>query len=216
MKLSFNSPSWPTLRVSPQRGKWRGLVLIGAAFGALCTCVAPSLNVQAAPRAQTAKAQTLQADEVHTAEGKKSQIYVQEGLFVGGDRAIDRVVIKDIRRAANPAGYDRIVIDLEGNRNGEPAAVQRPPYFQVAVKADQRRINFSIWGNPQLQFDSRKVVAAFKKSAVVERVDLYPKMEEDFWTFSVLLKADSPVEVFELTQPVRIIVDVRSAPKKEK
>jgi hypothetical protein len=41
-------------------------------------------------------------------------------------------------------------------------------------------------------------------------VELYPKLEEDSWTFALNLASDRPVEVFELKEPVRIIVDVRA------
>lgn len=151
----------------------------------------------------------IQSDKVHVADGKKTQVYIKDGLFVGGDRAIDDVIVKDIRRAANP-GYDRIVIDLEGNRQGEPSAVERPPYYQVAVSPEEKRLVFTVWGSPKLQFDSKKVVAAFKKSTVIEKVELFPRLEDDSWTFSMNLRAGTPVEVFELSNPIRIIVDVKT------
>jgi hypothetical protein len=36
-----------------------------------------------------------------------------------------------------------------------------------------------------------------------------PKVEADVWTFALNLKAAALVEVFELTQPTRIILDVK-------
>jgi len=151
----------------------------------------------------------LDPQSVHVAESKKTEAYVRDGLFTGGDRAIDDVTVKDIRRAANP-GFERIVIDLEGNQNGEPAAIPRPPYFHVAVTPDEKRLVFTLWGKPKVAFDSKKVLAAFKKSPIIESVEFLPKVEDDSWTFVMSLKADRPVEVFELRDPVRIIVDVRT------
>lgn len=152
----------------------------------------------------------LRPDKVHVADSKKNQSYIRDGLITGGDKAIDEVVIRDIRRAAN-AGYERIVIDLEGTHNGEPAAIPRPPFYQVSVTPDERRIVFTIWGKPRLNFDSRRVLNAFKRSAVIQNVELMPRIEENTWSFVFELKGDSPVEVFELSNPVRIIMDVRGA-----
>ena len=39
---------------------------------------------------------------------------------------------------------------------------------------------------------------------------LYPRLEEDVWTFAMELRGERPVEVFELKDPVRIIVDIRT------
>lgn len=156
----------------------------------------------------------IRADKVHLAENKKTQVYIQDGLFVGGDRMIDQVIIKDIRRASN-AGFERLVIDLEGNRRGEQAAIARSSYFQVAVSPEEKRIVFTIWGNPTLSFDSRRVVAAFKRSLIVEKIELFPRLEDEMWSFVLFLKGKSPaVEVFELSQPARIIVDIRPQPRR--
>jgi hypothetical protein len=155
----------------------------------------------------------LDPDTLKTADGKKTQAYLKDGLFVGGDRAITPCTVKDIRRAAN-ADFERIVIDLEGNLNGAPAAIQRPPFFQAAVTPDEKRVVVSIWGNPELKLDTARIVRDFKKSAVISKVELFPKVEADVWTFALNLKTEAAVEVFELTQPTRIILDVRQAKAK--
>lgn len=151
----------------------------------------------------------LRPDRVFTASPRKNGRYIRDGLVVGGDRAINEVIVKDIRRAANP-GFERIVIDLEGNRNGEPATIDRPPYYQVSITPDEKRLVFSVFGKPKLALDSKRILAAFKKSTVVQRVALLPPIDPDVWTFVAELKTEHPVEVFELANPVRIIVDVKS------
>lgn len=154
----------------------------------------------------------LRPDKVHVADSKKTQAYIRDGLIIGGDKAIDEVVVKDIRRAAN-SGYERIVVDLEGTTLGEAAAISRPPYFQISVTPDERRIVFTIWGKPKLGFDSRRVVNAFKRSNVVQSVELLPRVEDSTWSFVFGLKGESPVEVFELSNPVRIIMDIKGDAK---
>ncbi len=151
--------------------------------------------------------QRLKADKISIADTKKTQAQVRDGLIIGGDRAIHPVIVKDIR-FSNQKELERVVIDLEGTQNGEPAAIPRPPYFQVEVNPNQKRIGVSVWGNPELRFDSKKITTAFKKSNLLESVDLLPKLEDEVWTFSLPLKSAVNVEVFELTQPVRIIIDL--------
>ncbi len=151
----------------------------------------------------------LSREKVFAADSKKTKFYLKDGLVTGGDRAITETTVRDIRRASN-AGFERIVIDLEGTRNGEAAALKRAPYFQVAVSPEEKRLVVTLWGNPKLAFQAQKVVTAFKKSKVVERVELLPRVEDDIWTFVVALRDPTPVEVFELTDPARIILDVKS------
>jgi hypothetical protein len=152
----------------------------------------------------------LRADSVHTAQAKKSGAYVRDGVVTGGDQAVTGVVVRDIRRAPN-AGFERIVIDLQGNRDGEPVAIERPPYYQVSVNPDEKRLIFTVWGKPKLAFDSKRVLAAFRKSASILNLTLLPLLEPDSWTFVAELKSGSPIEVFELSNPVRIIIDVRTS-----
>ncbi len=149
----------------------------------------------------------FQSEKVFIADSKKTKTQIKDGLIIGGDRAIDQVVIKDIRFSSQ-AGFERIVIDLEGTRNGETMAIPRPPYFQIEVSPAQKRIGVSVWGRPELRFNARKVHAVFKKSALLKGISLLPKIEDDFWTFALPIKSDTTVEVFELTQPVRIIMDI--------
>jgi len=152
----------------------------------------------------------LRSDKVHVADTKKNNYYIKEGLFVGGDKAIDEVTVREIRRANSPQ-FERVVIDLEGTEMGESAAIPRPPFYQVAVSPDEKRLVITVWGKPRLGFDARKTVAAFKKSANFTSVSLLPKVEDDSWSFVMNLKSGRPVEVFELTQPVRVIVDVQNS-----
>ncbi|OFZ82180.1 MAG: hypothetical protein A2583_07680 [Bdellovibrionales bacterium RIFOXYD1_FULL_53_11] len=151
---------------------------------------------------------TLRPDKIHTADARKTDVYITDGVFTGGDRAVDDVIVKDIRRSPNP-GYERIVIDITGNRAGDSTAIKRAPYYQVAFSPEEKRIMFTIWGKPKLAFDAGRVVAAFKKSRIVSAVELFPKLEDGSWTFVLGLKNGRQLEVFELTDPARIIADIR-------
>ena len=165
-----------------------------------------------------AAAKGLEPEKVFVADSQKTRFYVPDGLVVGGDEAIDDVVVLDIRHAVKK-GFERMVIDLEGNRNGESASINRPPYYHVAVSPVMNRLVFTIWGKPKLAFDAKKVKDSFKGSKLVKKVELLPVLERDRWSFIVHLKDHQSVEVFELSDPVRVIADIRgtaNAPAKKK
>lgn len=153
-------------------------------------------------------AKGLNPGKVYTAAGKKTEHYVKEGLITGGDRAVDDVVVLDLRVAAHK-GYDRIVLDLEGNREGDPAPIKRPPYYQVSMTPEMHRMVFTVSGRPKLAFDSKKVHGGLKKSRLVRSVELFPVLEKDRWTFALDLKKGKGIEVFELADPVRVIIDIK-------
>lgn len=152
----------------------------------------------------------LKPEKIHIAEAKKTGFYIQDGLFTGGDKTIQDSVVRDIRRGPNK-GFERVVIELSGNAGGENQTLQRPPYYQVAVSPEESRLAFTIWGNPKVDFDTKQMVAKFKSSAVIQNVSLYPKLEKENWTFVFEMKPGHSVEVFELSNPARIIVDIKTS-----
>jgi len=155
-------------------------------------------------------AAAVEPQRVFQADGKKTKRYLADGVVVGGDAAIQSVRVKEIRRAANLEGFERIVIDLEASRaDGEPTALARPPYYQVSINPEERRLIYTLWGKPQLDFNAPKVVEAFKKSPVIQSVELLPPVHSDQWSFVLNLKTGRPAEVFDLSGPARIITDIR-------
>lgn len=143
--------------------------------------------------------------QIHLSETKKNKSYISDGLILGGDRTVDEVSIKDIRHASN-LGFERIVIDLDSTRGSEKK-VQRPPYYQVSINPEEKRLVFTLWGKAKLDFDPKKVMSSFKQSSMIQNIMLLPTLEDDSWTFAIVMKSTSPVEVFELTHPVRLILD---------
>jgi hypothetical protein len=142
----------------------------------------------------------LDTNQVREALPKKTETYLKEGVISGGDRETHFGIVKDVRRALN-GGFERIVIDLDADR---------APYYQAAIEPNQRRIIVTLFGSPKLALNAKKIVEQFKKSPVVSRIDFFPLVEEDSWTFALYLKAAVPVEIFELTSPTRIIFDLKA------
>lgn len=159
----------------------------------------------------------VKSEEIHTAASKKTEFYIKDGLFTGGDESIADVVVLGIKRggdigkAGNP-GYERVVVQLEGNRQGESTPLSRPPYYQVGVTEALARVQVTIQGAPKLAFNAKKVAEIFHTSKVVKNIDLYPVIEKGRWSFVLNLSSARPVEVFELSNPARIVLDIKSGP----
>jgi len=150
----------------------------------------------------------INKDKVSVAESRKTEHYVSKGVYVGGDWAVDTITIKDIRYAKN-AKFERVVIDLENTIDNKKTALDRPPYYHVGISPNYKRAVISILGKTQLSFDPKKVIASFKKSDLISRVDLLPKIETDRWAFVLQCRKECKTEVFELSQPSRIILDFK-------
>lgn len=151
----------------------------------------------------------LRPDRFHVTQARKTNDYIRDGVFSGGERSVEDVEVRDIRHAGN-RGFERIVVDLGENREGAAAPLVRAPYYQVAVNPDEKRLVISIWGRPRPIFNVRRVKASFRKSRWVRRLVLLPPVDPDVWTFVAEMRANRPVEVFELSHPARIIVDIRA------
>lgn len=145
----------------------------------------------------------IEPNQIRGALPKKTESYMKEGLFTGGEREIRAGLIKNIRRATN-AGFERVVIDIDA---------EKAPYYQVAVEGSEHRILVTIFGGPRLGLNAKKVMAEFKKSVLIQSVEFFPKVEDDAWNFTLNLKTATLVEVFELAAPTRIIFDLKGAGK---
>lgn len=153
----------------------------------------------------------FQPSSVQVATDRKNALYQDRGLIVGGDQAVDRVVILDIRHAKKPE-FERVVLDLEGTLQGESSALDRAPYFQVEVSPEQSRMVMTLLGSPRLALDPGRLDALqkeFKKSAIFSGIEVYPVLEKDRWRVQFNLKRKASLEVFELSNPARIVLDIK-------
>jgi hypothetical protein len=150
----------------------------------------------------------LTPHKVFLSENRKNQLYLADGLVLGGEPSKQPIVLKDIRHARN-VGYERMVFEFETQENGAPLSLSRPPYFQVAIHAEENRLLVTFWGNPQLQFHSARVAQLFRQSGIIRNLQLLPKVEDDRWTVALELQPHSAVEVFELKDPARVILDLQ-------
>lgn len=139
----------------------------------------------------------------------KKDFYLTEGAFTGGDRLSSNFTISNLRIANNPAGYDRLVIDLSGSHHGENSTLDRPPFYLVEMDQTNKRIMVTLYGKPKLEFSTSQAIQSAKKSKNIEMVEFAPIVNPDRWTWAIHTRQQAKAEVFELTNPARIIIDLK-------
>jgi hypothetical protein len=139
----------------------------------------------------------------------KKDFYLSEGAFTGGDRLSSDFTVSNVRVATNPAGYDRIVIDLSGNHQGEKSELSRPPFYLIEVDPSDKRILVTLYGSPKLDFSTLSSIQSAKKTKRVSNLEFTPIANKDRWTWAIHTRHTAKVEVFELTNPARIIIDLK-------
>jgi len=146
---------------------------------------------------------------IHISDIRKTNVYIKEGLFLGGDQLMNQASVTGLRYSSHKKD-ERIVIDLSGTHKGELSAIARPPYYQVQVDPLLKRAVLTLYGNPiSLQFNEKNFLSQLKKSSFFQSAEVFPLLEKDRWTVVFHLKKNSPVEVFELKNPTRIVIDFK-------
>lgn len=139
----------------------------------------------------------------------KKDFYISEGAITGGDRTSDDFTVTNVRIAQNPSGFDRIVIDLAGNEHGNKTKLDRPPFFLVEADQKNKRVLVTVYGKPKLDFSAVGAIQAARKTKSIGGIEFIPLTEKDRWTWSINTKTVAKAEVFELTEPARIIIDLK-------
>ena len=131
----------------------------------------------------------------------KKGVYLKEGSFTGGDRMSSDVTLSNVRVAANPEGYDRIVVDF--------AKLERPPFFLVQNDPHSHRVVATIYGKVKADFSTQSAIQSAKKTKSIKKLEFLPVVEPDRLQFSAEVQGSVKTEVFELTGPARIIIDLK-------
>ena len=139
----------------------------------------------------------------------KKEFYLKDGTFTGGDRNSADFRVKDIRIAQSPAGYDRVVLELSGNAKGEKISLSRPPFYLIELNSTARLITITLYGKPKLEFSIPNALQATRKSKTITKVNFIPLVNEDRWIWTIETQVPVKTEVFELSDPARIILDLK-------
>ncbi|NDF15826.1 hypothetical protein EB061_10975 [bacterium] len=71
------------------------------------------------------------------------------------------------------------------------------------------RIIATVYGKVKLDFSSQSAIQAARKTKTIKSLDFLPLLEEDRWMFSARTQGPVKMEVFELSDPARIIIDLK-------
>lgn len=147
-------------------------------------------------------------NEVVSAERVKRNVYVSDSVICGGDALANPMNLSGVRWAKNPAGYERIVVDLAGEGSGWET--KTPPYFQVGQDSQAAAISLSIRGVSRRDLSSTALERAVAKSSLISQAYLAPGLEGDLAAMEFHTRAPVDVESFYLVSPPRIVIDVRA------
>ena len=139
----------------------------------------------------------------------KKNAYTGEGSISGGDRATSDFRVSQIRVAANPAGYDRIVLEIEGNEGGEKSLVSTPPFYLVENDPSNKLVIVTLYGKSKLDFSRQTATQQARKTKYISKLDFLAVVDEDRWTWTIHTQVPVKTEVFELSNPARIIIDLK-------
>jgi hypothetical protein len=132
----------------------------------------------------------------------KKNAYTGEGSITGGDRSTENYHVSQIRVAANPAGYDRVVVEIS------PSLAQAP-FYLVENDPTNKHILVTLYGKPKLDFSRQTTTQQARKSKFLSKFEFLPIVDDDRWSYIIHTHVPVKVEVFELSNPARIIIDAK-------
>lgn len=150
----------------------------------------------------------ITSSEVVPAEAVKRNVYVADAVVSGGDALANPVNLNGVRWAKNPAGYERLVVDLAGEGTGWET--KTPPYFQVGHDSKSNAINVSIRGVSSRAVTNTRLEKSIARSSLISQAYLAPNLEGDLAALEFKTRTPVDVESFYLVNPPRIVIDVRA------
>lgn len=144
--------------------------------------------------------------EVMPAGRSKQEVYVMDAIVRGGDPTAVGAELSAVRWGKQ-AGFERIVFDI---KRAEGAAKDLiPPYFQVGLTPATKKIILDVRGIRERQISNENFAQMSQKSALVKGAYLVPKIQGELASIEFQLKRSAEVETFVLTNPPRIVMDIR-------
>lgn len=147
--------------------------------------------------------------DVRQALMAKKNVLLGAGAFTGGDGTIKDFRVTAMRAGTSPEGYDRFVIDLIGNEKGMASPLNRAPRFHVENIPGTKQVVISLFGQPKVEASIPNAQSSAKKTKFIEAVQVYPVLDDGTWTLALRTSEAVRTEVFELSKPSRIIVDLK-------
>ncbi|MBX3021733.1 MAG: hypothetical protein KF799_08670 [Bdellovibrionales bacterium] len=145
--------------------------------------------------------------------GKKN-VYVRDGVFTGGVAGQGTSILEVRRAFSAKTELERVIVAL-GDREAKPLKSE-PTYFQASLDAANRRLVLDISQLKLSKVSEQQVQRLFKKSPYVASVDFTLDPEDKAASMVVHLKRPMQLEVFKLSKPARIVMDLTPVKAKTK
>jgi len=163
----------------------------------------PNPSANAAEKKKTTKVKkTTKPKKTKTRKKTKKATYSSTQSFTGG-KISDGLDIHKIRASANPA---RTRLVFESYSKGTKAINSGNYLFTYDSKT--LTITALIDGYRRFSALSGAKEATFPAGSMVEHIKLLPYMDDSGYKFTIKIKEESQVKVFELKNPGRIVVDI--------
>lgn len=150
-------------------------------------------------------AQETEEVPFHKALKVKKNLYRSASAVMGGNSKINRFFVKSFRVGSHAQEYDRIVIETTPAMEG---SFSQSPSFHVE-HTEKNSAFVTLYGQAKLEFNARAIPGLVKKSRLIQQVSFLPIIDADRWMLSVELAPGTKMEVFELQDPARIIIDFK-------
>ena len=137
--------------------------------------------------------QNLLNEKIRKISGRKKSIFVDKGIFHNGGERHSKGVLVGIRQFySETKGEERLVLDFKG---------KNPP--KIYSYFEGKKLHIDVF-NGMIQ----KGAAPFGNSKFIQAVNLFP-IEQDLISFEVNMKQKTGIDMFYLSSPARIVVDIR-------
>lgn len=182
------------------------------------TATTPAATEQPEPEATAEEAEDAPADEAEEPVDAQFSAEEQQSPEYPASVAVDGPLFPTGARVAHHDGFDRVVLDFEGN--GTPGwsvrYVDEPVADDSGIEVDLAgdfilRIDASGLSTPTTEdFDVDQVASGFYGTGQADVVqDVYASGVFEGWSGSLVgLDTQAPFRVFTLTEPTRLVVDV--------
>jgi len=140
---------------------------------------------------------------LYPAEKTKKNRYFNSAVIKGGEFTQGLVRLGAIRRGLNSKGFERVVLDFD---SGSTKA-RRASYFQVSIKP--KIIVISLKGVDSMTLEADQLKEEFRKSRFVDSIEIFPAFKALEVDIQLRLRRALPVEVFELADPGRLVLDLK-------
>lgn len=142
----------------------------------------------------TAFSQDLFSERIRKLDSRKRSVYLESGIFHnGGEKRPSS--LKGIRHSFSKSqGYERVVVDF---------TTAKLPRVYGHVSSKDKKLYLDLFDT-----DMTGTVSSFGNTKFVKAINFFP-ITEDSLSVEIIFKENVSVDVFYLTSPARLVVDIK-------